>query len=205
MMFKRYRKFRLRFVDNLPRYREIARMTPVGSVLDFGCGEGFLGRILQDRGCSVTGCDISDELLDKCPFPARKLNLNEPTDFEDDQFETVVSSDVLEHLEDPVSALREMQRIASRNVIVSVPNSKGYFLFRLMPSLENPHEKYSPHLHHWNLKTFPMPPGMPLVEKTFCTDFFEFRFTNPLHTSFFSQTIVMKFDAAAGKAGEDVV
>lgn len=167
-------------------------MTPVGTVLDFGCGEGYLGRILQAKGCEVTGCDISQNLLDQCPFPTRVLDLNEPTDFKDNQFETVVASDVLEHLRNPVAALAEMKRLASRYVIVSVPNSKGFLLYKLLPSLENPHQRYSPHLHHWHRQSFPMP-DMPLLDFTYCTDIFELRFLNLIRLGPLSQTMIMKF------------
>lgn len=196
-----YRQFRKRFISNLPRYRVIAELTPTGSVLDFGCGEGYLGRALQAKGCVLTGCDISSELLENCPFPARQLDLNEVTDFKDNEFDSVVASDVLEHLIDPVAVIQEMKRIASRLVIISVPNSKGYLLYKFFPSMENPHERYSPHLHHWSRKTFPMP-DMPLLKFVYCTDIPELRFCNLLRIGPFSQTMVMKFDASTSLDSE---
>lgn len=194
-MLRRYRQYRLRFVDNLPRYRVIAEMVGGGTVLDYGCGEGYLGRILQARGCDVTGCDISEQLLKRCPFPTHRLDLNKAADFADDQFDTVVSSDVLEHLRDPEAALGEMRRIARRQVVVSVPNSRDYLLYKILPSMENPHERYSPHLHHWSRRSFPYP-DMPLLEFKYCTDIPELRFCNLVRLAPFSQTMVMKFDAA---------
>lgn len=185
-------------MEDLPRYRVIAQMVPAGTVLDYGCGEGYLGRILMARDLDVTGCDISNELLDRCPFPTRRLDLNKATDFADDQFDTVVSSDVLEHLRDPEAALAEMKRIARRRVIISVPNSRGYLLYKVLPSMENPHERYSPHLHHWDRRSFPYP-DMPLLEFRYCTDIPELRPFNLLPLAPFSQTMMMKFDAAASR------
>lgn len=167
-------------------------------MLDFGCGEGYLGRKLQQQGCTVTGLDISNDLLSSCPFPTRKADLNAVTDFPDDSFDTVVCSDVLEHLNDPEASLAEMKRLARKHVVISVPNSTGFLLFKLFPTIENPHEKYSPHLHHWGRRSFPWP-DMPLTDFVYCTDIFELRFTNLLRISPLAQTMVMRFDAAAGK------
>jgi methionine biosynthesis protein MetW len=197
-VISRYRRFRQRYVPRLPRYQIITDLTPPADVLDFGCGEGHLGKMLQEKGCRVVGCDISTEFLTKCSFPTFELDLNERTHFEDNQFETVVASDVLEHLRDTEAALREMQRIARRFVIISVPNSKDFFLYKLFPSLENPQERYSPHLHHWNRETFPKS-SMTLLDFVYCTDFPEFRIFNRLQAGLLSQTMVMKFAVPDGQ------
>lgn len=194
-MLGRYKHFRERYTRDLPRYRQIVELTPVGSVLDFGCGRGMLGRMLQEKGCEVTGCDIAAGMHSY--YPMRKLDLNEPTDFGDNEFDAVVASDVLEHLQKPEAALKEMQRLARKAVIISVPNSTGFFLYRLMPSLEDPNQWCGPHLHHWGRGTFPMP-SMPLEKITYSTDIPEFRFLNPLHVPFLSQTIIMKFRVSEG-------
>jgi SAM-dependent methyltransferase len=190
-MLSRYRRFRNRYNSDLPRYRAIVDMTPIGPVLDFGCGRGYLGKMLQEKGCTVTGCDISPE-SDQCTFPVRKMDLNGATDFEENEFDSVVASDVLEHLQFPEAALAEMARIARRFVIISVPNSRGYLLYRVLPSLENPNEWCGPHLHHWSRRTFPMP-DLPLVDLTYSTDLPELRFLNLLRWGPLSQTIIMKF------------
>lgn len=46
--------------------------------------------------------------------------------FEDDTFDTVLCSEVLEHLDHPGRAFRELRRVARRAVVVSVPR-EPYF------------------------------------------------------------------------------
>jgi hypothetical protein len=48
------------------------------------------------------------------------------TPFEDDRFETAILFEVLEHIVHPERVLREALRIASENVLVTVPNVGEY-------------------------------------------------------------------------------
>jgi SAM-dependent methyltransferase len=85
-----------------------------GSVLDVGCRMGELREHLPEDGRYV-GLDI---------FPPADVvaSAEEPLPFDDDSFETVVLADVLEHLNDPHSALDEAMRVGRRSVVVLLPN-----------------------------------------------------------------------------------
>ena len=86
-------------------------------VLDAGCGSGPLAEALIDRGATVTGFDLSGEMIEL----ARKRlgedvelltgDLRQPLPFEDDTFEDVVASLVFHYLEDWVSPLKEVRRV----------------------------------------------------------------------------------------------
>jgi hypothetical protein len=84
------------------------------SVLDIGCR----GRELRDHlpsGVDYLGVDISP--------PADVIaSADEPLPFESDSFDSVVLADVLEHLDRPHFALDEAMRIATRSVVVLLPN-----------------------------------------------------------------------------------
>nr|WP_272917644.1 class I SAM-dependent methyltransferase [Nocardioides flavescens] len=99
-------------------------------VLDVGCAAGDTAQALVDQGCTVSGIDIEDAV------PAERRSIferllvgdieREPlsTLFDAGSFDVVVFGDVLEHLLDPVAALRDASVLLSDGgrVVVSIPN-----------------------------------------------------------------------------------
>ena len=130
------------------------------SLLDAGCGEGEslerLRPVLPDR---VAGFDLNQESVD---FAAKRLpeytfsveNIYE-LPFADNAFDVVMCCEVLEHLDDPGAALRELGRVAKRRLILSVPHEPWFQLGSLargkyVSTLGNHPE----HINHWNPQTF---------------------------------------------------
>ena len=107
----------------------IARAFPrLGSLLEVGCGTGFLLADLRVRfpGALLAGCDILfDSLRYAKPRLARGLV------FQADarglpiarRFDAVIALDVIEHLDDDVAALREMFRLVEPGggLVLTVP------------------------------------------------------------------------------------
>ncbi len=102
-------------------------------ILDIGCGEGrhIFGAMQAFESPHLIGMDLDLNALDQCK---RSLTLFEELDhvgtkfvhssvydlpFKDGEFDLVICSEVLEHLEDYNLALQEIQRVLS---------PKGYFL-----------------------------------------------------------------------------
>ncbi len=85
------------------------------SILEVGCSGGPLMRLLQDKGfAKVTGIDISEcsvELCRNLGETAVKVADGRATGFSNEQFDVVIASDVLEHIEDPAQGLTEWSRI----------------------------------------------------------------------------------------------
>jgi SAM-dependent methyltransferase len=87
------------------------------AVCDIGCGPGQIGRFLQDRGLSIRGIDLSEEMI-KC---ARRLNPDIPfesgdmlaLDLPDDSLAGIVSFFAIIHLsrDDVTRGLQEMDRV----------------------------------------------------------------------------------------------
>jgi SAM-dependent methyltransferase len=89
------------------------------AVLDAGCGEGYLARILASKGATVTGIDSSARLIDS----ARTQNLTGalPTSFDvgsvdnlpyqNDAFDLVVCNHLFNDLRDPSKAIGEFARV----------------------------------------------------------------------------------------------
>lgn len=113
-------------------------------VLDVGCGDGYLGSILSERGYSVTGVERTGGFTER--FPA-SVSLIE-ADLEGGlgpvtgTYDAVICADVLEHLRGPEELLREIARIMAPGgrLVLSLPNS-GNFYFRMNVLLGRfPHE-----------------------------------------------------------------
>ncbi len=96
-------------------------------LLDAGCGTGHFSKIATEKGAIVISMDIGERLLEKV---AEKCNservLGSVLDipFNDDYFDFIVSSEVIEHTKSPYKALREFYRVLKPNGILAltVPN-----------------------------------------------------------------------------------
>ncbi len=120
-------------------HRVIAgRLGPVQGkrVLDVACGLGQWLGLLQDRGASIAGVDISDRAIEQCRrrLPAGEFHMGpaETLPFADASFDLVTCMGSLEHFVDKPAALREMIRVAKPDgrFLILVPNS-GFLPLRL--------------------------------------------------------------------------
>jgi len=106
--------------------KSLGAMMP-GPVLDFGCGSGVLIRLLRARNIEAHGIEIdrkavSDSLLPEVREHIQLYDGRFPLPFADDQFESVIASEVIEHVAEYDQALDEIARIARRNFLITVPD-----------------------------------------------------------------------------------
>lgn len=90
-------------------------------VLDFGCGDGFFAEILFGKGKIDVGIDLEDKKTDGY----KKVVVYDGTrlPFKKDNFSTVISNCVLEHIPDLDQSIREIHRVLKPG---------GYFLTTVM-------------------------------------------------------------------------
>ena len=94
-------------------------------ILDVGCGEGALTRVLKaESDGEVVGCDRDVELLSELASPAVRGDATE-LPFADDSFELVVCQALLINLPDPTAAVREFARVASETVASIEPDNSA--------------------------------------------------------------------------------
>lgn len=116
-------------------------------VLDIGCGDGTMGKILLERRNEVYGVDISTtavEMANRKGIGARVVDVeDESLPFSDGFFDVVVAAEVIEHLYDTAGFLREIKRVVTANgyLVLTTPNlaSLGrrlFLLFGLNPVIE---------------------------------------------------------------------
>jgi SAM-dependent methyltransferase len=101
--------------DTQPHVHEtiLAWFPPGGTarILDAGAGEGALSDALRRRGYRVVACDVSPSRFRASGVPCIRADLAARLPFADASFDGVVSSEVLEHLENPHHLAREFARI----------------------------------------------------------------------------------------------
>lgn len=119
--------------------REVVRLAPA-NVLDVGCGEGVVIGWLAEAlpGARITGVDARRDALEEL---RRRLG-DDPRvravegdvyrlPFGEREFDLVISTEVVEHLDDPVAALREMARVCGASLLVTVPHEPFFRLGNL--------------------------------------------------------------------------
>jgi SAM-dependent methyltransferase len=123
----------------------LPHLTSGARLLDVGCGPGTITADLAELvspGC-VTALEVNDTALDlaRAAIEARGLSTvdfavgdAQALDFPDDSFDVVHAHQVLQHLGDPVAALREMRRVTRPGEIIAVRDS-DYAAFAWFPRL----------------------------------------------------------------------
>jgi ubiquinone/menaquinone biosynthesis C-methylase UbiE len=102
----------------------------VRSVLDVGCGDGYLCSVYKKvlRIPRIAGVDYAGPHVERAraafpDIPFVEADICE-LPFRDGAFDVVSAVEILEHLEDPAQAFAELARVAAREVIVTVPNNE---------------------------------------------------------------------------------
>ncbi len=102
-----------------------AGVPPSPRILDAGCGTGA-NLIEYGRLGEVTGVDAFPEAIQFCRDRGLENVLEAPVEklpFDPDSFDLMFATDVIEHLDDDVLALRELRRVAApgARLLLTVP------------------------------------------------------------------------------------
>ena len=141
-------------------------VNPGSTILDLGCGDGFILESLQNnKSAKGLGVEIDEENIKKCL--QKKLNVIEQnideglSNFLDKSFDVVLVSQTIQVLKNPKSTLEEITRIGKEGIIV-IPNF-GHWKSRLtvlfkgkMPVTESLPEQWydTPNIHLCTLLDF---------------------------------------------------
>ncbi|HEY4774102.1 MAG TPA: methionine biosynthesis protein MetW [Xanthobacteraceae bacterium] len=144
----------------------VADMVAPGSrVLDVGCGDGELLRLLERRGVDGRGIELSRDGVNECVAKGLAVIQGDAdtdlADYPDDAFDYVILSQTLQATHRPRLVIEHMLRIG-RHAVVSFPNF-GHWKIRLllllggqMPRTDNMSESWydSPNIHVCTIKDF---------------------------------------------------
>lgn len=128
-----------------------------GRVLDVGCAAGYFLRVMADEGWDVTGLEPSDAIR---PHAERligaenvRAGLLGEADLEPASFDLVTMWDVIEHIPDPVSALREVAKLLrpGGKFLVETQNVSSRAAAVLGKKWQ--HYKHAEHIYHFNPET----------------------------------------------------
>ncbi len=132
---------------------------PATKPLEVGAGEGVISQKLHQRFGSAVGLDLPDAGLRaewrSRPGPTYLHGDAENLPFNDKQFDLVVCVEVLEHLTDPAAGLRELARVSSRHLLLSVPREPYFQGSNLLTGRYPKAFGNTPgHLNHWTKSSF---------------------------------------------------
>ncbi|OUR99047.1 SAM-dependent methyltransferase [Flavobacteriales bacterium 33_180_T64] len=118
------------FQRTLKAYNLIAKKIE-GDVLEIGCGEGYGIDIISKKANSLTVIDKSKYVLEriKDKFPETTIlhqNIPPLNNLKDNSFDTIISFQVIEHIEDATLFIKEIHRVLKPNgkAYITTPNSK---------------------------------------------------------------------------------
>lgn len=106
-------------------FNEILKNTIGKSVLEVGCGRGKLLLALSKNHQAI-GCDIFENKEIKDNQLAFVLAASESLPFEDNAFDTVICTHVLEHVRDLKKSIDELKRVCKSRLIIVVPCERPY-------------------------------------------------------------------------------
>ena len=116
------------------RVIELLQAEPRGDLLDVGAGDGTLAERLRCEGFNVTAVDLFTADFRPNGIEIKSADLNKGIPFSDGQFQTLVTTEVIEHVENPWFFVRELYRVTKSDglVILSTPNLCSFYVRRGM-------------------------------------------------------------------------
>lgn len=130
-------------------------------ILDAGCGEGFVATLIRERlpDAEFLGIDFSEEALEVAKRNVQYIDFLKADiyklPFKQKCFDIVLCSEVLEHLEKPDDAVRELMRVSRGHILITVPHEPWFCLGNLLV-LKNTSRLGNPidHINHWTYGSF---------------------------------------------------
>lgn len=140
---------------------ELSKPLKPYSILDAGCGEGItLNKLIQNGvGEKLEGI----EPLKLAIKLSKKVNPNlkiiqgdiYSLPYRKNSFDLIICTEVLEHLEDPETALEELKRVSKKYLLISVPNEPYFTFQRIIRGKNLLHLGAHPeHVQHWTSEGF---------------------------------------------------
>lgn len=147
------REFLIKHVGNSPK-----------KILDVGCAGGYISLLLMKMGHDVTGIELNKKMAEEARMRGVNVvehDLEEPIPLESNSVDIVHACEIIEHLFDTESFLKEINRILKPNgiVIISTPNLNSFinrfrvFIGSSLPMWGGfPNDRHGSHVRVFNKK-----------------------------------------------------
>jgi ubiquinone/menaquinone biosynthesis C-methylase UbiE len=129
------------------------------SILDVACGEGVLSLKVAEKGCEVSGIDVSENAIENAKHLAEREEIScvfkvgsaEDLPYPDEHFDKIICSSSLEHFKDDVKALKEMYRVLKpHGKVVLTADS---FTYLISDELKERHRKIAYVVNYYTRET----------------------------------------------------
>jgi ubiquinone/menaquinone biosynthesis C-methylase UbiE len=134
----------------------LSEVRPGDRALDLGCGDGRFTAALAEAGTSAVGADVAEAALARArsrspEFDFVLIPIDGPLPFEDNAFELVWSSEVIEHVADTARWLSEVSRVLAPGGRLLLTTPAHSRLRVLLQGVEPVSEPLGDHLHLYTL------------------------------------------------------
>jgi len=132
----------------------------INSILDVGCGTGYLTNKIYSIVPNVIGCDIDSKRLQLAKeYAAGKIkfiqNMSTTLPFPDRSFDLVTCFEVLEHVSNYSDLVKECKRVSKKYVMFTVPNEPYFRLANLLRlKYISRFGNHPEHINHFNKHKF---------------------------------------------------
>ncbi len=137
-------KERFEYIEN------IMTLTKKSKLLDVGCGPGYFLKYAHDQGVIVKGLEITPFLVSLCKKQGLNVEKASLEDEPDGEYDVITLFDVLEHLSEPVSFVRQVNlKLLDNGIMVMYMPNIHSFAFYFQGNRQNLLQPYE-HLCFYN-------------------------------------------------------
>jgi 2-polyprenyl-3-methyl-5-hydroxy-6-metoxy-1,4-benzoquinol methylase len=114
---------RIAYLSSILKEIPVLSSSPA-TLLDVGCGAGFLLKIMQNRGWSVEGQDTSPSAAALCEKEGFSIYRQDLSTLQgEEKYDVITLFDVIAHISDPLSYLKACKRLLRNNgtIIIKTP------------------------------------------------------------------------------------
>lgn len=114
-------------------HQKICGLVKEGNVLDVGCAEGNLSKMMKKSGCKVFGIEINNNSAEIAKKYCSDVFIGDVerivlTNEYEGYFDFIIFADVLEHLKEPLEVLMRFKKYLKDegHVVISLPNISNW-------------------------------------------------------------------------------
>ncbi len=144
------------FFGNIEKCLRKSDIQPL-SILEAGCGEGHFTNFLRNvyTTSEIDAFDVSEKVVKQAKSTLDNINFKVGSiysiDASEGQYDLVVASEVLEHLETPEKAFGELMRVSSAFVLITVPHEPIWRILNMCRGKYLRRLGNTPgHIQHWS-------------------------------------------------------